>query len=45
MADAANDFIARWLGSGAAERSNYQLFLTELCALIGAPLPEPVPRP
>lgn len=34
-------FIARWDRSGAAERANYQLFLSELCDLIGVPLPEP----
>jgi hypothetical protein len=34
-------FITRWLGSGAAERSNYQLFLSGLCRLLGVPEPEP----
>lgn len=34
-------FIARWTRSGAAERANYQLFLTELCDLIGVGRPEP----
>ena len=34
-------FINRWLGSGAAERSNYQLFLSGLCRLLGVPEPEP----
>jgi hypothetical protein len=34
-------FIARWKNSGAAERANYQLFLTELCDLLGVPGPEP----
>ena len=28
-------FIARWAASGAAERANYQLFLSELCDLLG----------
>jgi hypothetical protein len=30
-------FIARWQKSGAAERANYQLFLSELCDLLGVP--------
>ena len=34
-------FIARWRSSGAAERANYQLFLTELCDVLGVPRPEP----
>jgi hypothetical protein len=35
------EFIGRWKQSEAAERANYQLFLTELCALLGVPKPEP----
>jgi len=35
------DFIASWSKSGAAERSNYQGFLYELCDVIGVPRPEP----
>ena len=35
------DFIARWEASGAAERANYQLFICELCDVIGVPRPEP----
>lgn len=35
------DFISRWASSGAAERANYQLFLCELCDVIGVPRPEP----
>ncbi|MFO7534090.1 MAG: type IIL restriction-modification enzyme MmeI [Kiritimatiellia bacterium] len=35
------NFIARWQNSGAAERANYQLFLSELCDLIGVPRPDP----
>jgi len=38
---AVAEFIASWGGSGAAERSNYQLFLCQLCDVIGAPRPEP----
>ena len=34
-------FITRWEAAGGAERANYQLFLTELCALLGLPMPEP----
>jgi hypothetical protein len=36
-----SDFIARWTNAGGSERANYQLFLTELCALLGLPQPEP----
>lgn len=35
------EFIARWQASAAAERANYQLFLTELCELLSVPQPEP----
>jgi hypothetical protein len=35
------DFISRWKASGASERSNYQLFLSELCSVIGVAHPEP----
>ena len=34
-------FIARWKDSGAAERANYQLFLAELCDVLGVPRPDP----
>jgi hypothetical protein len=34
-------FIARWQKSGAAERANYQLFLSELCDVLGVPRPDP----
>jgi hypothetical protein len=34
-------FIIRWKASGASERANYQLFLTELCELIGVEKPRP----
>jgi hypothetical protein len=37
----AQTFIDRWKRSGAAERANYQLFLSELCDLVGVPGPEP----
>jgi restriction-modification enzyme MmeI-like protein len=35
------DFLRRWEASGAAERANYQLFLSELCDLLGVARPEP----
>ena len=34
-------FITRWESSGAAERANYTLFLTQLCNILGVPQPEP----
>jgi hypothetical protein len=35
-------FIKRWSGrEGGQERANYALFLSELCAIIGVPPPEP----
>jgi hypothetical protein len=34
-------FLNRWSKAGGTERANYQLFLTELCSLLGMPLPEP----
>jgi hypothetical protein len=34
-------FITRWQTSGAAERANYQMFLSELCDVIGVPRPDP----
>lgn len=46
MHDERNDeaiaaFIGRWQAADGRERANYQLFLTELAALLGVPLPEP----
>ncbi|RNC72229.1 MAG: class I SAM-dependent DNA methyltransferase [Desulfuromonadales bacterium] len=38
---AVADFLRRWEASGAAERANYQLFLSELCDLLEVPRPEP----
>jgi hypothetical protein len=38
---AVQAFVARWDRSGAAERANYQLFLSELCDIVGVPRPEP----
>jgi hypothetical protein len=34
-------FITRWQNSGAAERANYQMFLSELCDIIDVPRPDP----
>jgi hypothetical protein len=34
-------FVTRWQDSAAAERANYQLFLTELCDILAVPKPEP----
>lgn len=34
-------FIRRWQGVSGGERSNYQLFLLDLAALLELPLPEP----
>ena len=39
--DSLRTFIARWVPAQASERSNYQSFLKELCAVFGAPEPEP----
>ena len=35
------DFIARWSASAAAERANKDLFLSELCDVLGVKRPEP----
>jgi SAM-dependent methyltransferase len=35
------DFITRWQQSAAAERANYQLFLSELCDFLDVPRPNP----
>jgi hypothetical protein len=34
-------FITRWKSSGASERANYQLFLSELCELLQVEKPRP----
>lgn len=39
--EAVAAFLARWEGVTGHERANYQLFLTELTALLGLPTPEP----
>lgn len=35
------DFLRRWEASGASERANYQLFLSELCDVLEVPRPDP----
>ena len=40
-AAATTAFITRWQAATGSERANHQLFLTELCALLGVPQPEP----
>lgn len=40
-ATAVEAFIQKWQGKDGGERANYQLFITELCALIGTAPPEP----
>lgn len=34
-------FLARWRGAGGSERANYQLFIADLCALLGVDQPQP----
>jgi hypothetical protein len=38
---AVQDFVARWAGVTGSERANYQLFLSELCALLDVGRPDP----
>lgn len=42
--DPVTAFITRWSQAEAAERSNYVLFLSELCDLLGVPRPDPAGR-
>jgi hypothetical protein len=39
--DPIEAFILRWAASGAAERANFQSFITELCDVLGVDRPEP----
>ncbi len=39
--DLTAGFVRRWESSGAAERANYQLFLSELCDVLSVPRPNP----
>jgi hypothetical protein len=41
MTDDIQRFITRWQASGAAERANYRLFLSELCNVMNTPRPDP----
>jgi len=41
VTSSVDHFISRWESSGAAERANYALFLSELCDLLEVPRPEP----
>jgi len=41
VADPVQDFIARWDGTERAERANKDMFLTELCAVLGVKPPDP----
>jgi len=34
-------FITRWQSASGSERANYQLFVHELCTLLGLPTPDP----
>jgi hypothetical protein len=34
-------FITRWASASGSERANHQLFVTELCELLGTPKPDP----
>lgn len=38
---AVEAFIAKWAASSGAERANYQLFLVDLCHLLGVDEPHP----
>jgi hypothetical protein len=39
--DRIDTFITRWQAAGGSERGNYQLFLNELCDLLGVERPQP----
>ena len=39
--DPVERFITTWQGKDGSERANYQLFVTQLCELLGLPLPQP----
>ena len=43
-ADAVETFIARWQHTTGTEKANYQLFLSELCALLELPSPDPASK-
>ena len=37
----ATAFVAKWRKASGSERANYQLFITELCELLGVDKPDP----
>jgi hypothetical protein len=39
--ESVNVFISRWSSASPSERANSQLFLSELCDVLGVPRPEP----
>jgi hypothetical protein len=39
--DPVEEFIVRWSAAGGSERANYQLFIGELCVLLGVEPPQP----
>ena len=39
--DPVDAFLQRWTGVTGSERANYQLFIGDLCRLLGVPEPEP----
>jgi len=41
MVQNLDSFIAKWPAVGPAERANKDLFLAELCAVLGVPEPNP----
>lgn len=41
LVEVINEFIERWQNVSGNERANYQLFLTELCAALALPKPDP----
>ncbi|MFP3341565.1 type IIL restriction-modification enzyme MmeI [Halomonas sp. SIMBA_159] len=42
--EAVETFIARWKDTTGTEKANYQLFLSELCALLTLPTPDPASK-
>ena len=36
-----DQFLARWRNAGGSERANYQLFIADLCELLGVDKPQP----
>lgn len=41
MSASLSDFISRWAVSGGSERANKDIFLHELCDVLGVPRPDP----